>query len=140
MPAQVPRIGVPAAASSRSGSASPSRSIPSVIVVDSPPGITSPSRPVRSAGMRTSRTSAPSSRSMRACACEVALQGEDADQRHARYQPRLARSCCSSSLRVSSETIALPRPSEARATRAGSSKCVVASTIAARAGAPGRRT
>ncbi len=38
----------PRAARSRSGSARPSRSTPSVIVVDSPPGITSPSRPSRS--------------------------------------------------------------------------------------------
>ena len=51
-----------------------------------------------------------------------------------RYQPRLASSWPSSSLRVSSEVIAVPRPSEARATRAGSSKWVVASTIARGAG------
>ena len=68
MPAQVPNTGAPEWANSRSGSASPSRSIPSVIVVDSPPGITRPSRSSRSAGTRTSRTSAPRSRSMRLCA------------------------------------------------------------------------
>src|SRR5688572_21010920 len=68
MPAQVPRIGVPVAANSRSGSPRPSRSIPSVIVVDSPPGITRPSRPSSPAGVRTSRTSAPSPRSIRAWA------------------------------------------------------------------------
>ena len=50
MPAQVPSTGVPARASSRSGSSRPSRSIPSVIVVDSPPGRTSPSSPSRSGG------------------------------------------------------------------------------------------
>ena len=61
---------------------------------------------------------------------EVALERQDADS-SMRYQPRLASSCASSSLRVSSEVIAMPRPSEARATRAGSAKCVVASTIAA---------
>src|SRR4051812_17716386 len=69
-PAHVPMMGRPAAWNSRSGSASPSRSIPSVIVVDSPPGITSPSMPSRSAGVRTSRTSAPSSRRTLACAAK----------------------------------------------------------------------
>ena len=49
-PAQVASTGVPAPISSRSGSARPSRSIPSVIVVDSPPGMTSASRPSRSLG------------------------------------------------------------------------------------------
>ena len=46
---------------------------------------------------------------------EVALKGEDAD-----HQPRFASSWPSSSLRVSSDCIAIPRPSEARATRSGS--------------------
>src|SRR3954454_1106055 len=68
IPAQVPNTGVPPCTRSRSGSASPSRAMPSDIVVDSPPGITSPSSPARSAGTRTSRTSAPSSRSSRAWA------------------------------------------------------------------------
>ena len=50
-PAQVPSVGrARARRSSRSGSARPSRSMPSVIVVDSPPGMTSPSSPSRSAG------------------------------------------------------------------------------------------
>src|SRR5215218_8207470 len=70
IPAHVPSTGVPERTRSRSASASPSRAIPSVIVVDSPPGITRPSRPSRSAGTRTSRTSAPSSRSIRACAAK----------------------------------------------------------------------
>src|SRR3954449_2229679 len=65
IPAHVPRTGRAVPTNSRSGSASPSRSIPSVIVVDSPPGITSPSSPSRSRGTRTSRGSAPSSRSSR---------------------------------------------------------------------------
>ena len=69
------------ATSSRSGSARPSRAMPSVIVVDSPPGITSPSSPSRSAATRTSRTSAPSSRSSARVRLEVALQREHADQR-----------------------------------------------------------
>src|SRR4051794_7813296 len=46
---------------------------------------------------------------------EVALEGEDAD-----HQPRLASSWPSSSLRVSSELMAVPSPSDAAATRAGS--------------------
>src|SRR3954447_202773 len=45
---------------------------------------------------------------------EVALKGEDP------YHPRLASSWPSSSLRVSSDCIAVPRPSDARATRSGS--------------------
>ena len=49
---------------------------------------------------------------------EVALEREDPDERGA-HQPRLARSWRSSSLRVSSEVIAWPRPSHARATRVG---------------------
>src|SRR5215207_3558391 len=65
IPAQVPSTGLPPRTNWRSGSASPSRLIPSVIVVDSPPGITSPSSPSRSRGTRTSRGSAPSSRSSR---------------------------------------------------------------------------
>ena len=55
--------------------------MPSVIVVDSPPGITSPSSPSRSAGTRTSRTSAPSAAQHLGVRLEVALQGEDADER-----------------------------------------------------------
>src|SRR3954470_15980659 len=65
IPAQVPSTGLPPRTNSRSGSASPSRLMPSVIVVDSPPGITSPSSPSRSRGTRTSRGSAPSSRRSR---------------------------------------------------------------------------
>ena len=66
---------------------------------------------------------------------EPALEGEDAD-----YQPRLASSLLGSSLRASRLCIAVPSPSDARATRSGSAKCVVASTIAARARSPGPRT
>ena len=111
-PAQVPSTGVPERTRSRSGSARPSRSIPSVIVVDSPPGMTSPSRPSRSAGTRTSRTSAPSAARIRACASKPPWSARTPTS--GAYQPRLARSCCSSSLRVSSDAIAVPRPSEAR--------------------------
>src|SRR4051812_14335530 len=59
-PAHVASTGVPPAARARSGSPSPSRSMPRVMVVDSPPGMTSPSSPSRSFGVRTSRQSAPS--------------------------------------------------------------------------------
>ena len=54
----------------RSGGSPPrARTSPTsrMIVVDSPPGITSPSRPSSCSGRRTSTTSAPSSRSTRAC-------------------------------------------------------------------------
>src|SRR4051794_36677072 len=68
IPAHVPNTGVPPEAKARSGSARPSRSIPSVITVDSPPGMSRPSSPSRSPGTRTSRTSAPRSRRIRAWA------------------------------------------------------------------------
>ena len=127
--------------------ASPSRSIPSVIVVDSPPGITSPSRPSRSAGMRTSRTSAPTPAASaraprtrpaaRATADAAASIGRSA-RRHSdadatsRAGPAAARR---PSFELSRLTIAGPSPREAAATRSGSCQCVVASTIArARAG------
>src|SRR4051794_1026081 len=61
----------------------------------------------------------------RSVGVEVALEREDSD-----YQPRPASSCSGSSLRASSDCMAGPRPSLALATRAGSLKCVVASTIA----------
>src|SRR5579875_3270609 len=86
IPAQVPRIGVPAAASSRSGSPSPSRAIPSVIVVDSPPGSTSASSPSRSAATRTSTASAPSEPSRRAwaskspCSASTPTRGPRSDE------------------------------------------------------------
>src|SRR3954468_7826009 len=68
IPAQVPSTGVPDCTSRLSGSASCSRSMPSVIVVDSPPGMTSPSRPSRSAGVRTRFAVAPSASSILECA------------------------------------------------------------------------
>src|SRR4051794_35532564 len=68
---------------------------------------------------------------------EAALQREDADERRVgvAHQPRPASSCVSSSLRASRLCIAVPRPSDAFATRAASRKWVVASTIAAARGA-----
>src|SRR4051812_30344304 len=68
IPAQVPSTGVPDCTSRLSGSASCSRSIPSVIVVDSPPGMTSPSIPVRSLGVRTRFAVAPSASRIFECA------------------------------------------------------------------------
>ncbi|GBD46519.1 hypothetical protein HRbin41_01347 [bacterium HR41] len=65
IPAQVARQGSPAASSSRNGSASRSRSMPIVIVVDSPPGSTSASTPSRSREVRTRRVSAPARSSIR---------------------------------------------------------------------------
>ena len=50
------------------GVARPSRWMPSVITVDSPPGMISASRPSRSSGRRTSRACAPSPRTILACA------------------------------------------------------------------------
>ena len=119
IPAQVPSTGVPERTSSRSGSASPSRSMPSVIVVDSPPGMISPSRPVEVGGhAHLARLRAELAQHARV-RLEVALEREDADERRA-HQPRLARSCCSSSLRDSSDVIAWPSPSLAAATRSAS--------------------
>ena len=136
-PAQVPSTGCPCPPAARSGSASPSRSMPSVITVDSPPGMTSPSSPSRSAGMRTSRGSAPSSRSSFACASKspwrasTPTTGTMAALPAALGEELRRRPACAPRARSSPR----PAPSEARATRSGSSKCVVASTIArARAG------
>ena len=101
-PAQVPSIGrARARRASRSGSARPSRSIPSVIVVDSPPGITRPSSPSRSAGVadlaRARRRGRSSTLRVR---LEVALEGEHADERTG-YQPRFwSRPPVGSSMRV----------------------------------------
>src|ERR1700754_5216585 len=67
-PAQVPRIGCPASWWARSAGSRPAAAIPLPIVVLSPPGMTSPSSPPRSAGTRTSETSAPSWRRVRECA------------------------------------------------------------------------
>ena len=63
MPAQVPKIG---RSNERIASSSPYSVASFVIVVDSPPGITSPSSPSSCSGSRTSTTSAPSPEA-RAC-------------------------------------------------------------------------
>ena len=48
-------------------------------VVDSPPGMTRPSRPSSCSGLRTSTASAPRPRSICSVLAEVSLQGENAD-------------------------------------------------------------
>ena len=89
-PAHEPRTGTPVRlprqlspaptpARRRRGSAKPSRSMPNVIVVDSPPGITRPSNPSRSAGnahLAHARTQPLQNATVR---LEVALQGKHAD-------------------------------------------------------------
>ena len=77
---------MPAAASSRSGSPSPSRSIPSVITVDSPPGMTSASSPSSSPGTAPLGPWPEAAQHPRV-GLEVALQREDADQRRAAAPP-----------------------------------------------------
>ena len=121
IPAHVPSTGVPERTSARSGSASPSRSMPSVIVVDSPPGITSPSSPSRSAGTRTSRTSAPSSRSIRACAakspCRASTPTSGALTSRGWRAAAAPRACAS---RATSSPRPAPRRPARRARRPGS--------------------
>ena len=79
IPAHVPEHRRAAAVSARSGSASPSRSIPSVITVDSPPGMISASSPSRSAGTRTSRGRGTQRTQDLRVRLEAALEGQDPD-------------------------------------------------------------
>src|SRR6266536_73550 len=67
MPAQVASAGRPASRAARTGAQRPIRSMRMVMVVLSPPGITSASRPSRSAGRRTRRVRAPTLSSARTC-------------------------------------------------------------------------
>src|SRR5581483_9746859 len=97
IPAQVPRIGMPARARSTPG---PTRfalraSLP--IVVDSPPGITSTSTRSRSSGVRTSTGDAPSSASTAACSRTSPWSARTPAFMRLRYQPRVWRSCSSPS-------------------------------------------
>ena len=105
-----------------------------MIVVDSPPGMTRPSRPSSSSGRRTSTTSAPSLRSARRVLSERTLQREDADPERPLhrecYQPRTSSRSSSASELEEMPTIGSPRPADTSASTLGSSKCVVASTIA----------
>ena len=111
----------------RAAASRPSRSMPSVITVDSPPGSTSASSPSRSAGTRTCRVAAPSRLRTRSCAsnppcrARIPTSGDlwRAGRRRA-HQPRGESSCSASSFEVSMLSIAAPRPVEAAATRAGS--------------------
>src|SRR5918995_1645528 len=118
-----------------------------MIAVDSPPGITSPSRPASCAGRRTSTTSAPKPRSIAACSRKLpctaktptltpwivgsAIAPPGAGRSGARrYQPRVSSSSLGSSEEVEMPTIGSPRPAETSARILASRKCVVASTIA----------
>ena len=96
------------ARAARSGSARPSRSTPSVIVVDSPPGITSPSSPsqVRRAHAPRACARRPAGASARAPRSRPAGRGRRSaalDRLHRRraYQPRCARSCSPESFELS---------------------------------------
>src|SRR5690606_8285727 len=62
---------------------------------------------------------------------DVALQRQDADQRHRVYQPRSASRCGAGTSSTLIPTIASPRPRDTLAITSGSSKNVVALTIAA---------
>src|SRR3990172_1938003 len=67
MPAQVPKIGAPEAASSRIGSRSPQRATSFRMVVLSPPGTIRPDTPPRSAGRRNSPPPTPARRRPARC-------------------------------------------------------------------------
>ena len=67
IPAQVPNVGIPSAIRFRSGSNSSNVRASLAIVVDSPPGRTSPSQAASSAGRRTAIASTPRSVSTRRC-------------------------------------------------------------------------
>ena len=110
-PAHEPRIGRPRRGELAQRLGETLASIPSVIVVDSPPGTTSPSRPSRSAGTRTSRVLGAEPLEHPLVRVEAALQRQHADHRlavpaPAAHQPRWARSCSSSSFELSRLTIA----------------------------------
>ena len=97
---------------------------PSVIVVDSPPGITSPSRPSRSAATapracaaRWDPTSPASARAPRTRPAARARRSAGVLQPGC-YQPRWASSCSPSSLELSRLTIAVPRPARGLRRRA----------------------
>ena len=131
MPAQVPSTGVPPRASSRSDSARPSRSIPSASRL-TPAGDDEPSRSVETSGARTSRAWASSRAGPSACAskppCRARMptDGWPAGRPTSRGARAAARARASSSRGP---------PSAGRARGgggdpSGSSKCVVASTMA----------
>ncbi len=86
MPAQVPNAGIPAAILERSGSISSKIRASLAIVVDSPPGRTSPSTAASSDSRRTATGRAPRSSEHAQVLADVALQGEHTDDgsRHGR--------------------------------------------------------
>ena len=117
IPAQVPSTGRPDATNARSGSAEP-------FALDAERHRRrlaarhhQPVEPLEVGGHADlAHFGAEAPQHLRVC-FEVALECQDADEGH---QPRLASSWPSSSLRDSSDCIAMPRPSEAEATRAAS--------------------
>ncbi len=133
IPAHVPSTGRPLRANSRSGPASPSRSMPSVIVVDSPPGMTSASSPSRSAGTRTSRTSSPSPRRIAAWAAKPPWRASVPTNR-GRRAARTRRACASRA--TASAGRGPPTPAR-RARRRRSASSPRRSPVR---GAPGRRS
>ena len=84
IPAQVPNVGMPDAIRLRSGSNSSNVRASLAIVVDSPPGMTSPSHASSSDGRRTGWARTPSSGERAQVLADVALEREDADRGHAR--------------------------------------------------------
>ena len=83
IPAQVPNVGMPAAIRLRSGSNRSNVRASLAIVVDSPPGITSPSHASSSAGRRTAIGAHAEPRERAQVLADVALEREDADRGHA---------------------------------------------------------
>ena len=79
IPAQVPNAGIPAAIRCCSGSNRSKMRASLAIVVDSPPGMTSPSQASSSAGRRTARAAKPRAVERREVLAHVALQREHAD-------------------------------------------------------------
>ncbi len=111
------------AASARSGPASPSRSTPRVIVVDSPPGITRAVEPLEVAVARGPRRvcggGAQVRASIRSCASKPPCRARTPDQRHV-LPAALGQKLLSLELRALEAVHRGPRPREASATRSGS--------------------
>ena len=120
-PAQVPSIGVPRADEARAAARpGPRARCPSVIVVDSPPGMTSASSPSRSRGRaHLARLGAELARATSRVRLEVALDREHAD---ARLLPAAVLQQAAARPRarpISMPGIASPRPREAAAIALG---------------------
>ncbi len=109
--------------------------MPSVMVVDSPPGMTSASMPSRSAAVRTSRAVAPRRSSTRACASKSPwiARTPTVGISAASGLPAavLEESALGSMASMPIPVMGAPRSREAAAIRSASSKWVVASTTAA---------